>query len=207
MDQEKIGKFIATCRKQKDLTQLELAEELGITDKAISKWERGKAMPDTSIMIELCDILEINVNELLSGERINMESINLKNEKLLLDLANEVEQKNKTIWVSRRIIIGVSIVGCLISTALVSHFVPEGILQYIIMFAIIVLCAVPGFYVIKLDRSVGAYKCQDCGHEFVPSSLEILFTPHLTASSLFKCPKCGKRTWCKKIVNDKAVRF
>ena len=60
MDQEKIGKFIATCRKQKDLTQLQLAEELGITDKAISKWERGKAMPDTSIMIELCDILEIN---------------------------------------------------------------------------------------------------------------------------------------------------
>ena len=69
MDQIKIGKFIAECRKQKSLTQMQLAEKLGITDKAISKWERGVAMPDTSIMIELCDILSISVNELLSGEK------------------------------------------------------------------------------------------------------------------------------------------
>ena len=70
MDQLKIGKFIAACRKQKELTQMQLAERLGITDKAISKWERGIAMPDTSIMLELCDILGISVNELLSGEKI-----------------------------------------------------------------------------------------------------------------------------------------
>ena len=74
MDQLKIGKFIAECRKQKNLTQMQLAEKLGITDKAISKWERGIAMPDTSIMLELCDILSISVNELLSGEKISMEN-------------------------------------------------------------------------------------------------------------------------------------
>jgi transcriptional regulator with XRE-family HTH domain len=67
MDQLKIGKFIAECRKQKQLTQLQLADKLGITDKAISKWERGIAMPDSSIMLELCDILGISVNELLNG--------------------------------------------------------------------------------------------------------------------------------------------
>ena len=67
MDQLKIGKFIAECRKQKQLTQLQLADKLGITDKAISKWERGIAMPDTSIMLELCNILGISVNELLNG--------------------------------------------------------------------------------------------------------------------------------------------
>ena len=72
MDQLKIGKFIAECRKQKNLTQMQLAEKLGITDKAISKWERGVAMPDSSIMLELCDILGISVNELLSGEKINI---------------------------------------------------------------------------------------------------------------------------------------
>ena len=78
MDQLKIGKFIAECRKQKQLTQLQLADKLGITDKAISKWERGIAMPDTSIMLELCDILCISVNELLNGEMINMENSNKK---------------------------------------------------------------------------------------------------------------------------------
>ncbi|MGN0431519.1 MAG: helix-turn-helix domain-containing protein [Lachnospiraceae bacterium] len=73
MNQEKIGKFIATCRKEKGYTQAALAEKLGITDRAISKWENGKSLPDASIMLELCSELDINVNELLSGERLEME--------------------------------------------------------------------------------------------------------------------------------------
>ena len=80
MNQIKIGRFIAERRKAVKLTQLQLADRLNITDKAISKWERGIAMPDTSIMLQLCDILEINVNELLSGEKISMENSNQKNE-------------------------------------------------------------------------------------------------------------------------------
>ena len=83
MDQIKIGKFIAECRKKVNLTQMQLSEKLGITDKAISKWERGIAMPDTSIMLELCEILGISVNELLSGEKICMENNDQKNEQLL----------------------------------------------------------------------------------------------------------------------------
>ena len=94
MDQLKIGKFIADCRKQKCLTQMQLAEELGITDKAVSKWERGIAMPDTSIMLELCDILGISVNELLSGEKINMENNNQKNEQLILEMAKELRTRS-----------------------------------------------------------------------------------------------------------------
>ena len=95
MDQIKIGKFIAECRKNANLTQMQLSEKLGITDKAISKWERGISMPDTSIMLELCDILGISVNELLSGEIINMENNHQKNEQLLLDMAKELERKTK----------------------------------------------------------------------------------------------------------------
>ncbi|MEG0339299.1 MAG: helix-turn-helix transcriptional regulator, partial [Oscillospiraceae bacterium] len=74
MNQEKIGKFIATCRKEKGLTQFTLAEKLNITDRAISKWETGKSMPDPSIMLKLCELLNITVNELLTGERLNMEN-------------------------------------------------------------------------------------------------------------------------------------
>ncbi len=87
MNQIKIGRFIAECRKKASLTQVQLAEKLGITDKAISKWKRGVAMPNASIMLERCGILCISVNELLSGEKINMENNNQKNEQLLLDMA------------------------------------------------------------------------------------------------------------------------
>ena len=74
MDQVKIGRFVAECRKGKGLTQAKLAEMLGITDRAVSKWETGKSMPDASLMLPLCEILGISVNELLSGERIEMEN-------------------------------------------------------------------------------------------------------------------------------------
>jgi transcriptional regulator with XRE-family HTH domain len=74
MDQIKIGKFIASCRKEKGMTQAYLAEKLGISDRAVSKWETGKSLPDTGIMLELCELLNINVNELLSGEKIMTET-------------------------------------------------------------------------------------------------------------------------------------
>ena len=70
MNQKAIGKFISTCRKSKGLTQMQLAEKLNITNRAVSKWETGKSCPDASIMLKLCDILGITVNELLSGKII-----------------------------------------------------------------------------------------------------------------------------------------
>ena len=73
MEQAMIGKFISACRKEKGLTQMQLAEKLNITNRAVSKWETGKSMPDVSLMLDLCNILGITVNELLSGERIIME--------------------------------------------------------------------------------------------------------------------------------------
>ena len=80
MDQVKIGKFISECRKKNNLTQMKLAEKLNITDRAISKWETGKAMPDSGIMLDLCSELKITVNELLSGEMINMKDLDRKTE-------------------------------------------------------------------------------------------------------------------------------
>ena len=87
MDQVKIGRFIAECRKKKDLTQMQLATKLNNTDRAVSKWETGKAMPDTSIMLELCSVLDISVNDLLSGEVVSMENYNKKLESNLLEMA------------------------------------------------------------------------------------------------------------------------
>ena len=89
MDQIKIGKFIAERRKAAELTQMQLAEKLNITDRAISKWENGRAMPDSSIMLLLCDILKISVNDLLHGEVTTMDSYNEELEKTLLEMLKE----------------------------------------------------------------------------------------------------------------------
>lgn len=75
MNQEKIGKFITACRKEKNLTQEELAEKLNVSNKSVSRWENGKNMPDYSVLNDLCNILDININELLSGEKDNKETI------------------------------------------------------------------------------------------------------------------------------------
>ena len=91
MNQIEIGKFIAKCRKEKKLTQAQLAEKLNITDRAVSKWETGKSMPDSSIMLELCEILGITVNELLSGEEIDMEIYEKKADENLIALKRKDE--------------------------------------------------------------------------------------------------------------------
>ena len=200
MDQLKIGKFIADCRKRKNLTQMQLAEKLGITDKAISKWERGVAMPDTSIMLELCDILGISVNELLSGEKTEMENNNQKNEQLLLDMAKELEKKNKTIWNAMWTIMTVSIIGLIGGLAIIAFFMPEGVWQLVAILTLCLVFLLPCFYALKLEVSVGAYQCKNCGHEIVPTYVQALNAMHKGTTRYLKCPNCNKRTWCKKVL-------
>ena len=201
MDQIKIGKFIAACRKNNNLTQLQLAEKLGITDKAVSKWERGITMPDSSIMLELCDILGINVNELLSGERIIMENNNQKNEQLLLDMAKELEQKNKTVWRAMWVIMTVCIIALFAGLFIAAYLIPEGVWQLVTIIGLCVVFLIPCFYALKLEVSVGAYKCKNCGHEIVPTYTQALNAMHFGTTRYLKCPECQKRTWCKKVIN------
>ena len=200
MNQIKIGKFIADCRKQVNLTQMQLAETLGITDKAVSKWDRGIAMPDTSLMLLLCDILGISVNELLSGEKISMENNNQKNEQLLLDITKELEQKNKTIWRAMWAIMTVSIIALLGGLCIAAYLIPEGVWQLVAILGICVVFLIPCFYALKLEVSVGAYKCKNCGHEIVPTYTQALNAMHMGTTRYLKCPKCNKRTWCKKVL-------
>ena len=200
MDQVKIGQFIAARRKAVELTQAQLAEKLGITDRAVSKWETGRALPDTSIMIELCHILKINVNDLLQGEVMQMEDNNQKNEQLLLDMAKEVERKNKTIWTAMWVIMGVCIIALLAGLCLAAFLIPEGPWQLVAILGLCLFFLIPCFYALKLEVSVGAYKCKNCGHEIVPTYSEALWAMHRGTTRYLKCPNCGKRTWCKKVL-------
>ena len=200
MDQAKIGKFIAAKRKELNLTQMQLAEELGITDRAVSKWENGKALPDASLMLPLCGILHITVNDLLSGEEINMENNKQKNEQLLLDMAKEIESKNKVIWATMWVIMTVSMVALLAGLFLTAFLVPEGVWQLINILGLCVVFLMPCFYALKLEVSVGAYKCKNCGHEIVPTYTQALNAMHMGTTRYLKCPQCNKRTWCKKVL-------
>ena len=200
MDQLKIGRFIAERRKQKDLTQMQLSEKLGITDKAISKWERGITMPDSSIMLELCDILGISVNELLSGEKISMENNNQKNEQLLLEMAKELERKNKTIWSSMWAIMIVSMTALFAGIFIAAFLIPEGVWQLVTILGVCIVFLIPCFYALKLEVSVGAYKCKNCGCEIVPTYKEAMNAMHMGFTRYLKCPNCNKRTWCKKVI-------
>ena len=110
MNQEKIGKFIAVCRKENGYTQAGLAEKLGITDRAVSKWETGKSMPDASIMLELCELLNINVNELLTGEHIIMGEYKEIAEKNLIEMKRKEQRAKKAV---------VAVVVCAIAILLV----------------------------------------------------------------------------------------
>ena len=104
MDQDKIGKFIAECRKEKSFTQAALAEQLGITDRAVSKWERGKNMPDLSIMPDLCELLGISINELLTGEHIEMDDYRNTAEQNLLELTKQEMLNNKKLLSLEKVI-------------------------------------------------------------------------------------------------------
>ncbi len=200
VDQARIGAFIADRRKTVGLTQMQLAERLNITDRAVSKWECGRSMPDSSIMLALCDILGISVNELLSGEKINMENSNQNNEQLLLDMAKELERKNKTIWSSMWAIMIVSMTALIAGIFIAAFLIPEGVWQLVTILGICVLFLIPCFYAVKLEVGVGAYKCKNCGCEIMPTYKEAMMAMHRGFTRHLMCPKCQKRTWCKKVL-------
>lgn len=200
MDQIKIGRFIAACRKAHGLTQAQLAEKLSITDRAVSKWECGRALPDSAIMLDLCGILGISVNELFKGEKISMENNQQNNEQLLLDMAKELEQKNKIVWRSMWILMIVSMVALFGGIFVAAFLIPEGVWQLVTILGLVVVFLIPCFYALKLEVSVGVYKCKKCGCEIVPTYTQALNAPHMGTTRYLKCPKCNKRTWCKKVM-------
>ena len=201
MDQLKIGKFIADCRKAQGLTQAQLAEKLNITDRAVSKWETGRSLPDSAIMLELCKVLNITINDLFLGEKVSMDKDNQQNEQLLLDMAKELEAKNKTIWKTMWILMTASMVALFAGLFVAAFVIPKGVWQLVAIVADCIVFLIPCFYALKLEVSVGAYKCKNCGHEIVPTYKQALNAPHMGTTRYLKCPKCNKRTWCKKIIN------
>ena len=201
MDQIKIGKFIASCRKDQGMTQAVLAEKLGISDRAVSKWETGKSLPDSGIMLELCSLLNINVNELLSGERIMTETYNSKAEENLLAMRREVEEKNRQL-LNLEIAIGApgTLAGLVLCGVAAFVEMPAGIRIGLIAFAFFMIIAV-AFIAVGIEQKAGYYECQKCYDRHIPTYWQTNLAPHIGRTRYMKCPACGKWNYQKKVLS------
>lgn len=201
MDLEKIGKFISAKRKEANLTQAELAERLNITDRAVSKWETGRSMPDSSIMLELCSVLGITVNELLSGETISMENYNKEMEKNLLEMIKQKERADKWLLTTEVVAIAVCI-SLLLALEIFAAVAPLDTWLRIALICIGVLPTLIAFpFLIRIEQKAGYYECARCGHRYVPSYKMMLWSMHMGRTRYMKCPKCGQKSWQKKVVS------
>lgn len=200
MDQVKIGRFIAECRREKNFTQMQLAEKLNITDRAVSKWENGRAMPDSSIMIELCNVLGINVNELLSGERIEMENYNKIAEENLLTLKKQKEESDKRL-LNIEVIMGIiSIIMYLIMVMIVSFSNMQDNTRVLIIMLLTVFVFIECLLALRIEQQAGYYECRKCHHKYIPTYSNVLWAMHINRTRYMKCPECEKKSWQKKVI-------
>ena len=201
MDQVKIGKFIAECRKRNNLTQMQLAEKLNITDRAISKWENGKAMPDSSIMLDLCKELKINVNELLSGEVIKMDNYNEKAEELLIEMKKQKEEADKKMLQLEWVIGYMASLTFLTLVFVASYVEMANWLRIILIVFGTVSFAVGMGHGIRIEQTAGYYECAKCHHKYVPEYKSVFWAMHMGRTRYMKCPKCGQKSWNKKVLS------
>jgi transcriptional regulator with XRE-family HTH domain len=201
MDQIKIGKFIAERRKLVNLTQMQLAEKLNITDRAVSKWETGKSLPDSSVMLELCGILKITVNDLLTGEVVTMDNYNKEVENKLIEMVKEKEKSDKNLLTLEWVIGSLSTIVLLVPIIIASYVPMEDWKRILIIFSGVIPAIIGFIFSMKIEQVAGYYECKHCGHRYIPSFKAINFSMHMGRTRYMKCPECGKKSWQKKVIN------
>ena len=201
MDQVKIGKFISDERKAKGYTQKQLSELLGISDKTISKWECGNGFPEASLLLPLCNELEITVNELLTGERISQQNYKKKAEENMVNMIREKEENKQKILLTT--IIGIISTITFVTLLLVVCFYTDVITLPIKIVLMLIALSVfgVGLYVAMWgDRKIGYFKCRNCNELFTPTFMQYTMGMHIASTRYLKCPHCKTRTWCKKVM-------
>ena len=196
MDQIRIGKFIAESRKSRNLTQRQLAEELSISDKTISKWECGKGLPEASLMLPLCEALDITVNDLLSGEKVFQVDYQKKAEGNMMSLMKENEENRKRMVLS--VMIGVITIIAVCALIVIAAYIELPTIVRIGLIAFSVVVAAAGISAaVMLDREAGYFECPHCKELFVPNMNDYLKSYHTFTKRRLTCPKCGKRGMCR----------
>ena len=201
MDLKKIGKFIAKKRQEKGYTQESLAEELDISNRSISKWERGICLPETTKMPALCELFDITINDLFSGEIVDMKNNEKMLEKNLLELAKQKEQKDKQLlaleWVLGGIGLATFFAFLFLAIPITETNFALATGMFITGFAIFMVAM---FFSLKIEQIAGYYKCAECGHKHVPTFGAVFVAMHMGRTRHLRCPKCGKKSWQKKVL-------
>ncbi len=193
MDTIKIGQFIKSLRKEKSLTQREVAERLNVSEKTISKWETGNGMPEVSLMLPLCKLFGISINELLSGERLDEKQYVVKAEENMACLVDRTSPRKKIVIST---ISSILVTLSSLALILISAFFVTEIWVRIAMIGIALIVIFSDVSVILLVAvSVEIYKCENCGEKFVPTLTAYLLSPHTFKRRYLKCPHCGKKSW------------
>lgn len=197
MDQIKIGQFIAQKRKACGFTQRQLADILNISDKTVSKWERGNGLPEVSLMLPLCQALKINVNELLSGEDLTDANYKQKAEENMMDFAREREESKKKIILAAVVSVMALVAGFTLMLLTKKLEMAQWLRIVLIVIALLeIICGIG--VACALDLNAGTYECRKCGKRFVPTAGAYVNAPHTITTRRLKCPHCGKVSYCKK---------
>jgi transcriptional regulator with XRE-family HTH domain len=195
MDQQKIGQFIAEMRKEQGLTQKALAEKLMISDKTVSKWECGNGMPEVSLMMPLCEILHISVNELLTGKRLQSSEYQRNAEDNLMKLINEREHAKRSLWLGIVAVVSTFLAG--FTLIMVSGYLEMEDWQRIVLVVIAFIAIVAGITVaVVLEVHSGAFECPKCGKRFMPKMGAYIAGIHTATRRHLKCPHCGEWSMC-----------
>lgn len=200
MDQIKIGKFISLKRREKNITQCELAEMLGISDRAISKWENGVCMPDVSNIPKLCNILGITINDLFSGYVVDMKEIDKQMENNLLELAKQKEEADKKLLRAETFMTLVTIVFYVALVLMTSFIDIPDILRILIIVPATIIVFLVCLLAIRIEQVAGYYECPDCNYKYIPSYKSVLMATHVGRTRKMVCPKCKNKSWQKKII-------
>lgn len=201
MDLRKIGKFVATERAKKGYTQESLAEALDLSNRSISKWERGICLPDSAHMVELCELLDFSINDLFNGERIDMKDSKKISEKQLLELAKMKEEKDKQLLRLEWVIGYISTISFVIFIFVASYVEMDVWLRILLIAVGIIILIFGGHNALKIEQTAGYYKCAKCGHKHVPEYKSVFLAQHFGRTRHLRCPKCGEKSWQKKVLN------
>ena len=181
---------------------MQLAEKLNITDRAISKWETGKSLPDSSIMLELCDVLGIRVNDLLCGEVVTMDNYNKELENNLLEMIKQKQEADKRL-LAVEVFIGITATIVLFTLIFVAAFtqMETWLRVSLIVFGFILFLA-GCFYALRIEQVAGYYECKHCKHRYVPTYKAVNMAMHMGRTRYMRCPQCEKKSWQKKVLSN-----
>ena len=197
MDQIKTGRFIAEQRKAHGMTQRQLAEKLSVSDKTVSKWECGNGLPEVSLMLPLCELLSINVNELLSGERLDADSYKQHAEENMMKLIDE-RKENKRKLILEVVVVMITLLASCTLIMLSGLLEMETWLRVtLIAIGLVVMFGGIGVAAV-LEMTAGYFECSKCGEYFVPTMTAYIMGAHTVMHRHLKCPHCGKRNWCRR---------